>query len=233
MSQAVAGPEWTRNGSCRPRYIWHTQNGQLQTGKFNQAARITLAKRQPRGKGSRVEPKLYACKWYPTVGLSTTDPSGSSISGLKYVQREAATFASINHPNIVRFQDFSYELGGAQLAKLYMDYCPYGDLSQFVRRPNDQTDPRMNPRKGIQVFSQLAEALLYLHHGVFKTDVRLELGKLDFGVFKVEGQSQEVSSVFKEFESAQDLSDWKTIIHRDVKPANGMSHSVNVYGKAI
>jgi hypothetical protein len=107
MSQALAGPEWTKSGSCRSRYKWHPDNNKLQIGKFNQATRITLAKRQARSKNAKIEPKLYACKWYATAGLGQMNSGGASISGLKYVQREAAAFASINHPSSERFQEFS------------------------------------------------------------------------------------------------------------------------------
>jgi serine/threonine protein kinase len=216
MSQAATGPEWMKNGRCEPRYIWHIDNGLLQTAGFRQADQITLARRQVRKKDSRVEPELYVCKWYSTVR-----------SGLKYVQREATAFASINHPNIVRFQDFSYELGKAQLARLYMEYCPRGDLSQFSRRTSRHTGSRLSYNEGGQVLNQLAQALLYLHHGVFKSDEVLKLAKLDFDVFKVEDESQPVNDVLKDFKSTQDHREWKTILHRDIKPANGIRQYVN------
>jgi serine/threonine protein kinase len=221
MSQAFAGPEWTKNGSCRPRYIWHPDNRELQIDKHNQAARITLVKRQARSKNAKIESELYVCKWYPTAGLGHIGSGGTSISGWKYIRREAEVFASINHPNIVRFLDFSYELRGAQLAKLYMEYCPYGDLSQFARHRNTPDAPRLSYDEGGQVMNQLAQALLYLHHGVFKTDEELKLAKLDFGVFKSEGGLQLNADAFPHFETVQDLDRWKVILHRDVKPANG------------
>lgn len=234
MSQTISGPEWTKAGGCKPRYIWHANHGHLPTvGKFNQAARITLARRQARGKNASTEPELYACKWYPTAGLGETSSSGSSINGLRYIQREAATFASINHPHIVRFQDFSYELGGARLARLYMEYCPQGDLSQFSNRHGSSNDPRLSYDEGLQVLSQLAQALLYLHHGVFRSDDVLKLAKLDFNVFKTEDSLRSVNAIFKEFDSAQNDTEWRTILHRDVKPANGMSMMTAMYWRTL
>ena len=216
MSQAATGPEWMKNGRCRARYIWHIDNGLFQTGDFRQAVKFTLARRQARRKESRVEPELYVCKWYSTAQ-----------KGLKYVQREAAAVASINHPNIVRFQDFSYDLGKAQLARLFMEYCPQGDLSQFSPSTNRYADSRLSCYEGGQVLNQLAQALLYLHHGVFKSGEVLKLAKLDFDVFRVEDEAQPVNSVLQDFQSSQDSSEWSTILHRDIKPENGIEQQLD------
>ena len=157
-------------------------------------------KRQKRKKGSLVEPELYVCKWYRTAGLPETD-----ISGPKYIHREWETVARVNHPNIVRYEDFAYDPGKAQLARLYMEYCPCGDLSQFMQPKHGQVDPQLSYHEGIQVLNQLAQALLYLHHGIFKFEEQLKLAM----------------PIFKESESADAQYTWKAILHRDIKPANG------------
>ena len=222
MASAAPGPEWMLNRSCKSRYIWHPHNSDLQVSGSNQAARITLAKRQARGKNTRVEPELYACKWYSIAGRRQAGSARSSISGLKYVQREVAHFASANHPNIVRFRDFSYELGGAQWMKLYMDYCGKGDLNQFITSPDMHSNVRLSCNEGIQVLIQLSHALLYLHHGIFKAGDVLKLAKLDLSFLMVEDGSRSMASAFKELQTAQVKQEWRPITHRDVKPGNGI-----------
>lgn len=189
-------PTWTNSGECLPVYEWETvspPSRPFNPGK--QAALITLMRRRIEGKG--VGKELFVCKWYSTAGTRE-----NSISGPKFIHREWEILSGVHHPNIVAYEDFSYDPNGAQLAQLYLEYCPGGDLSQFEKRGSK--DNRLSFREGLQVLEQIAQALLYIHHGIYKAGNDLRL----------------VPSI-SESSLPGSRSGWDTILHRDIKPANG------------
>jgi serine/threonine protein kinase len=89
---------------------------------------------------------------------------------------------------------------------LFTEYCAKGDLYQFTATAGPP-NLKLNVKQGVQVFSQIAQALLYIHHGISLT---LE------GVPCME----EIRTARVNGASPQD-GDWNTILHRDIKPQNG------------
>ena len=165
---------------------------------------IKVVRRRDRTKGAARSKELYACKYYAVSQLGTQH----KISAPKYIYREWQMLRRIEHPNILRYEDFAYgPEGGLKVAKLYTEYCPKGDLSQFEidKAPKEK---HLQPGEVAQVFHQLAQALLYLQHGIHKSGPILEPAKA-------------VRTVEHEPESPSDA--WLAIIHRDIKPQNGMS----------
>ncbi|KAK5740839.1 poly(A)-binding protein binding protein [Elasticomyces elasticus] len=197
MSHGFLEPEWP--SERRPsKYEWWELPQQIQhSGK--QATHISLAKRR-KGAHEFWSPELFVCKWYSTRAR----PNG--IQGAKYVYNEYKTLSGVQHPNVVRYEDFYYDPTGARMAVIFMEYCDGGDLSQFVNSRPDQGDNRLEYRETVQVFNQIAQALLYLHHGVYKFDSNMRL------------------ATFVESEPEAEIVDtglgWQAILHRDIKPAN-------------
>ncbi|KAF7188182.1 G2-specific protein kinase nimA [Pseudocercospora fuligena] len=146
-------------------------------------------RRRLRKSGAKFESGVYVCKWYKTAGVKT-----DSIGGPKYIHREYFTLSNLVHENIVRYVDFAYETKGARLARLYLEYCEGGDLSHY-EQPGGK---RLSTMESAQVFHQVSQALLYLHHGVCKHGTKLELAR----------------------STLVELEQWQAILHRDIKPAN-------------
>ncbi|KAK5728679.1 G2-specific serine/threonine protein kinase [Elasticomyces elasticus] len=192
MSHGFLEPEWT-SGKRPPTYKWREVEQQIQHSG-SQASHISLHQRRT-GKTGPWRPELFVCKWYSTRAR----PDG--IYGSKYIDNEWKTLSGVQHPNIVRYEDFSYDPTGPRLAKLFMEYCDGGDLSQFM---ND--DNRLEYKETVQVFIQIAQALLYLHHGVYKFDKKVRLATF-------------VSSGPEAAPVDTGLG-WQAILHRDIKPAN-------------
>ena len=46
-------------------------------------------------------------------------------------QSEWATLSRLKHPYIVKYADYKLEPGKA---KLYMEYCSYGDLQKYINQ---------------------------------------------------------------------------------------------------
>ena len=155
----------------------------------NQATYISLTRRRLRKSGAKLEPQLYVCKWYHTAGVRL-----DSLGGPKYIQQEHATLSSVRHENIVGFADFGYDPKGAKLARLYLEYCPKGDLQRY----EESKDNALTVRECAQVFHQIARALLYLHHGIDRQGDVVQLAR----------------------PVAREVDEWHIVLHRDIKPAN-------------
>jgi serine/threonine protein kinase len=186
-----------KHGRWISAYSWeNAPTQQFRSG--NQAISISTVRKQKQKRGTPV--KLYVCKWYKTAGVGLT-----GIDGDKYIFQEWKTFRSLQHPNIVAYEDFSYDPNGARVAKLYMEYCPGGDLRLFQNAGSQ--DNRLGVDEGLQILEQLAQALLYIHHGISKTADRLQLAR--------PADSEPALS------HDGKASEWNSILHRDVKPENG------------
>jgi hypothetical protein len=201
---APRGPTW-KGEKCTSVHAWESaplprHAPSLDSGK--QAVRITLVRKRAPRKGAQEE--RYVCKWYKTSGVMQT-----GIGGSKYIYREWSILSSVRHPNIVAYKDFSYDPNGAGLAKLYLEYCPRGDLSQHLKKGS--RDDRLNYREGLQVLEQLTQAILYIHHGISRNGDSTALA------VPVPGSSQP--------RGEDDPTKWVTILHRDIKPGNGKAHT--------
>jgi hypothetical protein len=107
------------------------------------------------------------------------------------------------HPD----EDFSYHvksLDGTK-ARLYTEHCAYNDLDQFLITRNWGRQ-RLGFEEGAQVFSQLAQALLYIHHGISITE--------GIPALAATVQTESLS------ESRAQDRDWHTILHREIQPGN-------------
>ena len=186
-SPGPAHASWTSQ-PILPRYHWQEAQ-EIFEYSGSQAAHISLVRRRIRETDSKVEPELYVCKWYKTGGVKL-----DSIGGPKYIQREYETLSSLRHGNIVRYVDFGYDPRGAKLARLYLEYCSGGDLRQY----ETAGDKNLSTRQSAQVLHQVAQALLYLHHGIDKHDGKVRLARTTAG----------------------NVAEWQPILHRDIKPAN-------------
>jgi len=166
-------------------------------------AGLTLCRRRNRLKGSPLQSQLYVCKAL----------SGTRQQGMRSVKRELDMLRECVHPNILRYEDFSYNgksLDG-MIARLYTEHCEYGDLDRF-RFTRTEGYERLNFQEGAQVFRQLAQALLYIHHGISITEGRSALAAT--------AQTESSSG------SRVHYRDWQTILHRDIKPGNGQSQTM-------
>lgn len=197
---APPAPTW-RLEKCTSAYEWETAPPPptpFTHGK--QAAKISLVrKRKDRG-------QLYVCKWYNTSGVRPT-----SVGGSKFIYREWQILSRIRHPNVVTYEDFSFDPNGAGLARLYLEFCPGRDLVYCLKGTSQ--DGYLQDYEALQVLEQLTQALLYIHHGVSLVEDSLKLAAAS----PVESQS-----------SPDDLqAGWVTILHRDIKPTNGkLSYSL-------
>jgi serine/threonine protein kinase len=169
-----------------------------------QAAEIVVVKRRARTQDAALSKELYACKYYVVEGQGPQD-----ISGPKYIIREWHMLSKIEHPNILRYEDFAYDHDERpRLARLYTEYCSEGNLSQFnlaVTSPKK----RLGVFEVAQVFYQLAQALLYLHYGIYKS------GPVMKPVNAIQATSKKASAP---------CETWLPILHRDIKPPNGVLH---------
>lgn len=181
-------------------YKWKIADGYAQqrlSGNGRQAA-VSLRNRRENKKNSNWESELFVCKSYAVAGKHVDAKDGS-----KYAQREAATLRNIEHPNIVRYVDFEYTSLG--FAQIYLEWCAGGDLDDYVRQ-----NGALGYEQAADVLNQLAQALLYIHHGIRKYQGVLELAKpidADALVGSQEGPAS-----------------WQSLLHRDVKPENGTCH---------
>jgi serine/threonine protein kinase len=163
--------------------------------------KISLRRKRGPKKGTARE--LFVCKYYRTSGVKHTD-----IEGPKFLHREWTILSSVHHPNIVSYEDFSYDPNGAGLANLYLEYCSEGDLRLHLKEGSQ--DDRLKYHEGLQVLEQLAQALLYIHHGVSRNGSSTELASTISAGLQPAGED--------------DPTKWTTILHRDIKPENGKSH---------
>jgi serine/threonine protein kinase len=100
----------------------------------------------------------------------------------------------MDHPNIVRYEDFEWLPTVADKASLYMEYCPKGDLAAYLAPERTASVP-LSKNHFWQIFNQLSSALLYCHTGL-----------------KAWGESEILREPL-----------WREpVFHRDVKEANGL-----------
>jgi serine/threonine protein kinase len=89
-----------------------------------------------------------------------------------------------------------------------LEYCSEGDLRLHLKEGSQ--DDRLKYHEGLQVLEQLAQALLYIHHGVSRNGSSTELASTISAGLQPAGED--------------DPTKWTTILHRDIKPENGKSH---------
>jgi serine/threonine protein kinase len=199
---APQGPVW-KGKKCSSAFEWEDAplpSHSLSFDTGSQAVQISL--RRKRGnKGTTKE--LFVCKYYRTSGVKQTD-----IEGPKFMHREWMILSSVHHPNIVSYEDFSFDPNGPGLAKLYMEYCPEGDLRRHLKKVSQ--DDRLHYHEGLQVLEQLTQALLYIHHGVSRNGSSTDLASNISAGLQPAGED--------------DPTKWVTILHRDIKPENGKSY---------
>lgn len=190
--------EWD-DAEIASQWIWEKANTPRTVGGANNLNLMLCRRREPRP-GSRFEPKLYVRK------VLTRNPR----RGMIYVKRELDMLRRCEHQNILCYEDFSYrgKPWDDPTAKLFTEYCEQGDLDQFMVTDNGP-NRKLSLEQGVQVFSQLAQALLYIHHGISLTPG----GFPCMAKFRAEGTSSR-------------NGDWKTILHRDIKPSNGQSRNM-------
>jgi serine/threonine protein kinase len=201
---APQGPVW-KGDRCISRYLWEnaplpSRSPPISPGQ--QAVQISLMRKRGPKKGTGKE--LYVCKWFKTSGVKQ-----AGFGEPKFIHREWMILSSVHHPNIVSYADFSYDPNGASLAKHYLEYCPGGDLSRHLKRSS--RDDRLSFREGLQVLEQLAQALMYIHHGI-----------------REEGKTTKLASPIHDSlhpDAKDERTMWTTILHRDIKPANGKLHT--------
>jgi serine/threonine protein kinase len=201
---APQGPVW-KGEKCFSAFAWEDARLPSHSLSFDtgsQAVKISLRRKRGPKKGTTRE--LFVCKYYRTSGVKQTD-----IEGPKFIHREWTILSSVHHPNIVSYEDFSYDPNGAGLAKLYLEYCSEGDLRRHLKEGSQ--DDRLEYHEGLQVLEQLTQALLYIHHGVSRNGSSTGLASAISAGLQPAGED--------------DPTNWTTILHRDIKPENGKSHT--------
>lgn len=88
------------------------------------------------------------------------------------------------------------------LARLYMEYCPEGDLRRFSYGPGDHVGRPLGIQRSAQVLFQLGTALMYIHHGIWRNGHQLQAVSLTTTV------------------EVRYADSWTTHLHRDIKPGN-------------
>ncbi|KAM3418108.1 hypothetical protein BST61_g6313 [Cercospora zeina] len=164
-----------------------------------QAGSIRRVRRKKKGKHAKVEAELYICKEYSLAGVNSAHANGSRyVFGEYYVLGEL--LKGLKHPNIIDCVDFSYS-PNSQVARLYTEYCRFGDLEQALRTRKARS--KLDTQEAKHVLYQIACGLLYLHHGVYYTGNTLKIVSLP--------------SVVREGDAP---NGWVPILHRDIKPPN-------------
>lgn len=188
------------------RWIWEKADVVRPIGgKGAKTSHLSLCQRREK-RDPRFEAKLYVRK------LLSERPG----HGMKYIKREVDMLQKCEHWNILRYEDFSYSPGSWDdpSAKLYTEYCAKGDLDQFTDSGRG-SNRGLSVEQGIQVFSQIAQALLYIHHGI-----SLAPGGLPYtaNIHAAQGSR-----------TGRGNDQWKTILHRDIKPQNSQSQNNNIF----
>lgn len=194
--------DWERT-EIQSWWDWDEANVDMPLGGSDaDTSSLMLCRRRERKEGARFEPQLYVRKIL----------SRKAGHGMKYVKREYDMLQKCEHRNILRYEDFAYSgrPWDDPNAKLFTEYCTKGDLHQFTATVGGRM--RLNIEQGIQVFSQIAQALLYIHHGISLT--------LEGMPYMAEVHIPGVSGTRKQ------NGEWKTILHRDIKPRNGRSPNI-------
>ncbi|KAJ6089108.1 hypothetical protein N7499_003955 [Penicillium canescens] len=97
-------------------------------------------------------------------------PAGGADEGRLEVslKREVDILKSVNHPSLVQLKAFGSD---EKRALLVLDYCPGGDLFEFAT----SGAPPMSPGLIRRIFSELVDALRYLHANyIVHRDIKLE-----------------------------------------------------------
>lgn len=200
----TGNPNW-KGQPILPEFKWEATNIFIRA-KGAQALQFTVEKCIGLRNSSKASPsnKLFACKWY-----RTSDKRYDEIGGWKYIDREWQILRNLDHPNILQYKDFSYDPSSiSQTAKLYTEYCSKGDLSQFNPK-GEKFVCSLTASEAAQVFFQVAAALLYIHHGIYKTET----------------SSRPANTIYPNTASGAGSASnlWKAYVHRDIKPDNSMS----------
>lgn len=84
------------------------------------------------------------------------------------LKREVEILKSVNHPSLVQLKAFGSD---EKRALLVLDYCPGGDLFEFVTSGSRPISPALIRR----IFAELVDAVRYLHaHYIVHRDIKLE-----------------------------------------------------------
>ena len=158
---------------------------------------------------NRTEQKLAIKEFYPreyavreTTSGTLTVLESSQITyerGMRRFLKEARTLAKLNHPNIVRVQDFFEERGSAYIV---MELIKGRTLRQEL---NSQPNKRLSPDKVRELMSALVEALAEIHRAsIYHLDLKPEnilitskgrVVLVDFGAAK-QGMSKGTTRAF-------------------------------------
>ena len=131
---------------------------------------------------------------YVLKQIGASRKSGSDDSAA----REASLLSTLDHPNIVKFNDAFWTSGGRLC--LVMTYCDAGDLHSLLKRQNGELLPE---RVCLQMFAQIAFAVKHIHcrriiHRDLKTsnvflmsNGLIKLG--DFGISRILDRTKELA----------------------------------------
>ncbi|KAH7333192.1 kinase-like domain-containing protein [Rhexocercosporidium sp. MPI-PUGE-AT-0058] len=146
-------------------------------------------------KSNRALEPRYLRKVYYCGALVNGRPSADQ----ERLLREATILRNMDHPNIVRYEDFEWLPTVADKAFLYMEYCQTGDLASYLAS-QPKADVPLSKNHFWQIFNQLSSALLYCHTGL---------------------KAWEEREIWRE-------PLWREpVYHRDVKEANVVISSIN------
>jgi protein-serine/threonine kinase len=139
---------------------------QLGHGTFSQvslAVRVELEEGGDPGNVPATQ-KLVAIKIIDHGPAGGADEERLEVS----LKREVEILKSLNHPSLVQLKAFGSD---EKRALLVLDYCPGGDLFEFV---SNNTRP-LTPGLIRRIFAELVTAVRYLHeHYVVHRDIKLE-----------------------------------------------------------
>jgi serine/threonine protein kinase len=125
------------------------------------------------------------------------------------LQAELSILKELKHPNIVEYYEREH-LKDSQYLHLYMEYCGNGDLGQVISEYKARGE--LPPENFVwSILAQLVSALYRCHNGVDPPDVGDNL----FGLGSALKQAKA--------KAAGKPGKTYTVLHRDLKPDNGVS----------
>ncbi|OAL72622.1 CAMK protein kinase [Trichophyton violaceum] len=152
------------------RYRWQRLLGQ---GAFSQ---VVLAAREEDGAANPQTRRLVAVKIVEYGPAGGADEERVEVS----LNREVEILKSIDHPSIVQLKAFGSD---PKRALLVLDYCPGGDLFEFA----SMRMKRINPPLIERIFSELVDAVRYLHRNhIVHRDIKLENALLNMPFAKMQ-----------------------------------------------